>query len=391
MLEDQFYISKLIIGHLQGNLDVQQQKEFADWITTSEGNRDFLNEFYNETQLNNDLKRYNDLDEGVVWNKIVNSLNEKVVDQPKQPKKLPILLYKLVAAASLILVIGLVFYLISKPKSLLSDRYANDIAPGGNKAILRLSNGKEIVLAGAGIGRLADESNVTINKSGDGTIAYNADGQVDAVVKGETFNVVETPKGGQFTVGLADGTKITLNAASSLKFPVSFKGKERIVELTGEAYFEVAKNKTHPFIVKTGTESIQVLGTQFNVNNYTDEGSIKTTLLEGSVMIDGKTILKPGEQAVFSATGLRVNQVDTELAVAWKNNKFMFERARIQDIMKMVERWYNVQVIYQGEIPKEEFGGSVSRFDKVSKVLDILELTGNVHFRIEGRRIIVMK
>lgn len=390
MLEDQFYISKLITGHVQGNLDVQQQKEFADWIATSNGNRDFLNEFYNEVQLNDELKRYNDLDEEVVWNKIVNGIHKKVADQPKQPTRL-LMLTKLVAAASLIMVVGLVFYLISRSKPLSSDGYANDIAPGGNKAILKLSNGKQIILTGVKTGMLANESNVSINKSGDGTIVYNSDNQTNAAVDSETFNVMETPKGGKYTIGLADGTKITLNAASSLKFPVSFKGAERMVELTGEAYFEVAKDKKHPFIVKSGKERIQVLGTQFNVNNYADEGSVKTTLLEGSVMINDKTILKPGEQAVFSIAGLRVNQVDTELAVAWKNNKFMFERARIQDIMKMVERWYDVEVIYEGEIPRDEFGGSVSRFDKVSKVLNILELTGNVHFRIEGRRIIVMK
>jgi transmembrane sensor len=390
MLEDQFYISKLITGHVQGNLDVQQQKEFADWIATSAGNRDFLNEFYNEAQLNDELKIYNDLDEEFVWNKIVNGISKKVADQPTQSKRLP-LLTKFVAAASLILVVGLVFYLISRPKALPSDRYANDIAPGGNKAILKLSNGKQIVLTGTKTGMLANESNVSINKSGDGTIVYNSANQTNVAVDRETFNVLETPKGGKYTIGLADGTKITMNAASSLKFPVSFKGAERVVELTGEAYFEVAKDKTHPFIVKTGKESIQVLGTHFNVNNYADEGSVKTTLLEGSVMINDKTILKPGEQAVLSATGLRVNQVDTDLATAWKNNKFMFESEKIEHVMKMIERWYDVEVVYEGERPDDKFGGSVSRFDKVSKVLGMLELTGNVHFKIEGRRIIVTK
>lgn len=295
-----------------------------------------------------------------------------------------------IAASFLILIsVGLFLYTQRSFTITEKNRYTGDIAPGRNAATLTLADGRKIRLSDAAAGELAKQQGADISKTKDGKLVYKISGTES---KSVAYNTLNTAKGEQIEIVLPDGSLVWLNAASQLKFPTTFAGqKNRAVELIGEGYFEVFKNKKSPFIVKANKQQVQVLGTHFNISNYADDTEAKTTLLEGSVMINQSTTLKPGEQGTGSGSQFKVMKVDTELAVAWKNNKFMFERARIEDIMKMVERWYNVEVVYKGEIPTEEFGGSVSRFDNVSKVLSILELTGNVHFKIEGRRIIVMK
>jgi transmembrane sensor len=196
---------------------------------------------------------------------------------------------------------------------------------------------------------------------------------------------------------LPDGTKVWLNAESTLKFPSTFShlNNDRTVEMIGEAYFEVTKDKAHPFIVKSNGQEVKVLGTHFNVKSYVQDGNIKTTLLEGAVQVSTKdqqqVVLKPGQQALVKGRKIDVQQADTELAVAWKNHKFMFEKESIRNVMAMVERWYDVDVVYQGELTEDLFGGSVSRSDDITVVLNTLELTGKVHFKIEGRRILVTK
>jgi ferric-dicitrate binding protein FerR (iron transport regulator) len=197
---------------------------------------------------------------------------------------------------------------------------------------------------------------------------------------------------------LADGTKVWLNAASSVRFPVAFTGKERKVEITGEAYFEVAKDKTKPFRVKANSSEIEVLGTHFNVNAYDDEASIKTTLLEGkvkiSVPVSGRKSsyksLFPGEQAEISKDGkIKVKgHADTEEAVAWMNGHFQFKSADIKTVLRQIARWYDVEIEYRGNIDLH-FTGQLTRNENVSKVLNELMLTGEVHFKIDGRKIIV--
>ncbi len=299
---------------------------------------------------------------------------------------------RVAAAASILFFLSAGVYFVIRPKLRVSNfaktTQPADILPGGNKAVLTLSNGRHVMLATARNGKLAIEGNSVISKITDGQVVYTG-GETQS---GETvYNTIATPLGGQYTVTLSDGTKAILNAASSLRFPAKFSGTERKVELTGEAYFEVAHNKAMPFRVISKQQDVKVLGTHFNINSYDNEPIAKTTLLEGSVLINSKTILKPGQQAIISGSLLKVYPANTELAVAWKNHKFMFDDENIQDIMRKIARWYNVEVVYTGEIPDQKFGGSVSRFNKVSKVLSILELTGNIHFKIEGRKIIVSK
>jgi ferric-dicitrate binding protein FerR (iron transport regulator) len=274
----------------------------------------------------------------------------------------------------------------------------DDIVPGGNKAVLTLANGKKINLTDVNIGTLAEQSNVQITKIADGQLVYNV--LSDQKVIDDQMNqnnTIETPRGGRYQMRLPDGTNVWLNSASRLTFPSSFSSlSKRKVELSGEAYFEVAKDKSRPFVVKTILQEVEVLGTHFNISSYEDESSVKTTLIEGSVKIVAKNgsdkILKPGQQSVLTADNITVENIsEGQQALAWKNDQFVFESNDIQYVMRMISRWYNVEVEYVGTIPENRFGGAISKFENISEVLKSLESTGRVKFKIEGRRILVYK
>ncbi len=272
------------------------------------------------------------------------------------------------------------------------------IIPGGNKAVLTLANGRKISLTDISNGMLADEANVRITKIADGQLVYNIlpDQQGISTLK-DQYNTIETPKGGRYQLQLPDGTKVWLNSASKLTFPSSFSSHEnRKVELNGEAYFEVAKDKTRPFLVKTKMQDVEVLGTHFNISSYEDESVVKTTLLEGSVKIIGVNgsdkVLKPGQQSILTVDHILVESINTEqLGLAFKNDEFVFESNDIQYVMRMISRWYDVEVEYTGDIPGNKFGGAISKYENISEVLRSLESTGKVKFKIDGRRILVSK
>ena len=286
------------------------------------------------------------------------------------------------------------------------------IKPGGNKAVLTLNNGSTVVLDTAGNGMIVKEPGARIIKLADGRLTYEAAAATSNAI---AYNTLATPRGGKYNITLEDGTKVWLNAASSLRFPTSFTGKERIVELTGEGYFEVAKapsnsppagggGKKIPFIVNIlpsigglGRGRVEVLGTHFNINAYSDEEKIKTTLLEGKVKvtvpgIKSETVLMPGEQSVISPStgGGRGEAVDTEEAVAWKNDLFRFEQADMKSIMRQLARWYNIDVSFEQDIPGH-FSATISRSEPLEKVFHMLELTGSVHFTLKGRQALVHK
>jgi len=304
-------------------------------------------------------------------------------------------IWKISAAAAVIVAVaatGLYFHRhenkISTPKLTLKPVLQHDALPGGNKALLTLANGKTIVLDSARNGILARQGSVNINKAGSGLIVYNTNSTNDTST---AINTISTPRGGQYQVVLPDGSRVWLNSASSLRFPTAFTGNQREVELTGEGYFEVAKNKSKPFNVKVKDINVAVLGTHFNIMAYNDEAAVKTTLLEGLVRLTYGNVtdmLKPGQQGVINNKGIKIIDVDTDEAVAWKNGFFDFERANIQDIMKQLSRWYGTEVIYEGKVPDDEFVGKISRDVKLSQVLHILELS-HVRFRIENKKIIV--
>lgn len=302
-------------------------------------------------------------------------------------------------AATIIIVSSVGLFFAIKPKKKETARIAvvektiTPIIPGGNKAILTLSNGRQINLNDHKTGDLVSQASLRIRKTKDGQLVYET---VDKGAANIGFNTVSTPNGGQYQVILADGTHVWLNAASSLRYPNKFVGDKREVELTGEAYFEVAHNPKKPFLVTSRKQTITVLGTHFNINTYNDEPFVKTTLLQGSVRIneigsDKTRVLKPGQQAVLTNNSLSVNAVDTRTAVAWKNGFFRFQDEDIRVIMNQISRWYNVDVNYQGDFDNMRFGGYVSRDKSIEQILNLMEVTKTVHFKIEGRRIIVMK
>jgi hypothetical protein len=301
------------------------------------------------------------------------------------------------AAAILILITAGIYYYQNSPEPVLvkteTPRFKNDILPGNNKAILTLDDGSKINLDDAKTGILASESNIDIKKTGSGQLEYAAGTQSVKTVK---YNILSTPMGGEYQLVLPDGSKVWLNSGSTLRFPTAFIGSERIVELKGEAYFDIAKNPKMPFLVRTNNAmDIKVLGTQFNIMAYDDEKNINTTLIEGSVEVlkgSGKTMLKPGQEAILNrgSGNIKVASADLEQAIAWKNGYFIFYNENIESIMRKVSRWYNVDVVYQGNLSNKDFVGTISRNKNISELLKMLELTGAVHFSIDGRRITVM-
>lgn len=297
---------------------------------------------------------------------------------------------RIAVAAALILIVGVgLLYFANESARFNSNpdlANRNDIAAGSNKAILTLANGQKIILADAKNGELAKEEGTVIRKTGEGQLVYNGKTENEAE---PVFNMISTPRGGQYTLMLSDGTKVILNAASSLKYPTGFKGKDRIVELEGEGYFEVAHNKAQPFKVISRGQTVEVLGTHFNINSYIDEPSVKTTLLEGSVNVNG-TLLKPNQQAVLTANNkVKVLNVDADDAVAWKDGVFKFDHTDMRTSMRQIARWYDVEIVYEGNVKNEQFYGKIDRSYTLSEVLKVLKL-GKVNFRIEGKKIIVM-
>ncbi|MBA4276391.1 FecR family protein [Flavobacterium sp.] len=307
---------------------------------------------------------------------------------------------RVAVAASMALLLGTGLFYFTKPKEQpiqLAEKPL-EIAPGGNRGILTLSNGKQIVLADISakdtIAKEGKQAEVTIKMSANGVITYVINPNAEAPkVAANSFNTLSTPTGGQYNIVLADGTKVFLNAVSSIKYPTQFNGNQRVVELEGEAYFEVAKDRTKPFIVKSGNQAIEVLGTHFNVHAYDNEAVVKTTLLEGSVAVthkNQKAILKPGQQSNVSDNfnKIAIREVDTEAAIAWKNGRFKFDNADLKTVMRQLERWYGIKVEYRGDVSEVTFNGGTFRNKNLSEVLKVLELS-NIKFKVEGKTIIV--
>lgn len=301
-------------------------------------------------------------------------------------------------AAVAIIVVGIYLYKYKLDNNQnQTSTYANDITPGKQGATLTLASGKQIQLTNAANGELAKESGVTITKTATGELIYQINDQTQA--SQNITNTLNTAKGETYQVVLPDGSKVWLNAASKLTYPAKFTSlNQRKVQLDGEAYFEIAKDKAHPFIVETYKQQVEVLGTHFNIYAYNDEATTKTTLLEGSVKVapistestNSKT-LHPDEQSSLNNSGiLSISKVDAANAIAWKNGKFEFNEEDIESIMRKLSRWYNVEIIYQGNVSGKTFVGSISRSDNISKILDKITYTQAVHFKIEGRRIYVM-
>jgi transmembrane sensor len=294
---------------------------------------------------------------------------------------------RIAAAASVILALSAGGYFLlhkAQPAQQTARLVKNDIAPGHNRATLTLAGGKKIILTKGLSGTLAKQGQTIINAS-ENNIIYNAKNQTGDQVN---YNTLSTAKGEQspYPLVLPDGTKVWLNAESSITFPTAFNGRERKVKITGEAYFEVVHHERQPFRVETGKQAIEDIGTHFNVNTYPDEPTEKTTLLEGAVKVNG-ILLSPGQQT----DGRTVTAANTEQAIAWKNGYFRFDGEQIDKIMRQLQRWYDIEVSYQGDLPQEVFYGKISRYKNISQALNMLAYSKAVHFKIEGRRVTIIR
>lgn len=291
--------------------------------------------------------------------------------------------YAVAAAILLLCGTGAIFWLHNRHQPAAVQLVKNDIAPGHNQATLTLANGQQIILKKGLSGQLATQGKTIISATGN-DIAYNSNAKEESV----SYNSLTTGRREQspYPLVLADGTKVWLNAQSKLTFPTAFNGKERIVQLTGEAYFEVAHNARQPFKVQTEKQTIEDIGTSFDVNAYTDEPATTTTLVAGSVKI-GQTFLKPGQQF----NGTKISEVNTAQYIAWKNGDFDFRGDDIRTVMRQLARWYDIDVVYQGNMNGKVAYAGISRSKNISAVLRLLEATKGVHFQIEGRRVTVIE
>lgn len=273
-----------------------------------------------------------------------------------------------------------------------------DVAPGRNGAVLTLANGDSVVLDSLGNGVIATQNGAQVILH-NGSLSYAA---AEKTAGAMVYNLVATPKGRQFRITLPDGTEVWLNAASTIRYPTTFAANERQVEITGEAYFEVTKNAAAPFRVVANKKAVvEVLGTSFNINAYRDEAAIKTTLLEGAVRVKETTtnpqqplLLKPGQQAQISnnasspAAIQLIRDADISKTMAWKSGLFDFENARLEDVMRQLSRWYDIEIVYPEGIPDIEFVGKINKSISLNGVLRVLERAG-VHFRLEGKKLFV--
>jgi transmembrane sensor len=380
--QDQQRYQELARKWLDKSITPEEEQEFAEWYNA--GQHQPLNipqSFVNDEETHRER------------------ILAKIREAANLPGKHKIIIWRwprIAAAASILLCLSIGGYFLfhKKPAAQIAQNQIHDIAPGGNKATLTLSNGQKIILSDAHNGTIASQGQTLIKKTEAGKVVYESSPTANNGDERAAFNTVTTPRGGQWPeVALPDGSKVMLDAASSIKYPVRFSGKERVVEITGEAYFEVSHDKAHPFRVTVKGQTIEDLGTRFNINAYDDEPAIRVTLEQGSVRVirgQQSVLLVPGQQAITN-TGtdfIRTKEVDVDETIAWKNGQTSFKDLDIQAIMRQVSRWYDVDAEFRGNIPARSFTGGISRKSNLSSLLKVLELN-NIHFDIEGKKIIV--
>lgn len=373
---------KLIIKKINDTLSPEEESVFAVWYNESDSNREYFERVKSNYQA--------DIEE-IDLNKAWKAIDKKIT--PKNNKKS---YYKYAIAASVALLLGVGYLTMKQTESFTNfgigtENSVVEKSTPNNDVVLTLSDGSIVVLNDKKSGVVANQENVVITKDKDGQIRYDENnkprnGKV-------SFNTLVTPNGKTFQIELPDGTNVWMNAGSSLKYPTYFEGDDRSVVLTGEAYFEVAHNAQMPFKVFSNGQEVEVLGTHFNIRAYENEPVLKTTLLEGKIKItegSNSALVKPGQQIVVSLDkhSMRAKEVNTELAVAWKERLFYFENAKYDEIMREIERWYDVDVIYKGKIPDERFEGAIQKDLKLNQILKMLE-SKDVHFKIAGKEVIV--
>jgi len=397
----------LIMQHLKGELTIHEQLELQEWINSSNDHRAIFDQLSDPDSLKDELREYFEA-QANIWDKIDAGIKTpSYIEAPAEsftPTISPIRRHTraYIAAASLLAII-IAGYFWLRPKHTPNEGRpvsapvaAGDVAPGGDKAILTLANNSTIVLENTANGQLVTQGAARVSKNENSlsyTVAASGQGKpTEAVV----YNTLTTPRAGQFQLVLPDGTKVWLNNASSLRYPTSFSGPTREVQLTGEAYFEVAKNSTQSFLVRVPNATVHVLGTSFNIKAYTDEPAIRATLLNGKVAINTAThqsILSPGEQGMFDQDGIITiaKNVDTEEVIAWQRGFFNFTGAGLNEVLHQLARWYDVEVVYATAPPPHyTCDGEIGRNLSLTTILKHLERK-DVHFQLEGKRLIVSR
>jgi len=383
------------------------------YLTASMANRRKFIELTKKLELKDRLQEFSkniNQSEENVWKLIQDKLRADVSTNQEQTHVIPIrgrsfMWIRWAAAAMVVITAGSLIYLLAgkhsgtEPIKPLAQNQVSDAQPGSDRAVLTLADGSTIVLDNAHNGQLGRQGAVTISKLGSGELAYSKakPRSGDALL----YNTLTTPRAGQFEVVLPDGSKVWLNNASSLRYPAAFAGAERRVELKGEAYFEIAKDRTHPFKVAiisssplgAGGSTVEVLGTHFNINSYPDETLQKTTLLEGSIQFvtnGAATLIKPGQQVNTNDKGQTkvLSSVDTDEVIAWKNGYFHFAHADVPTVMRQLARWYDIDIQYEGAVPSLLFDGKIPRSLSLSNVLEILK-TNQLHSSIEGKKLVI--
>lgn len=330
------------------------------------------------------------------WNMVFDRIKTEasILELKNNRHKKRLFLQRISIAASIVFCLAIGGYLFQQRSGQQAKNIHDDIGPGKTEATLTLANGQKIRLSDAKNGLLAEEHGVNITKTASGQLVYQISNKSKAF---NSVNTLETAKGQTCQVLLPDGTEIWLNAASSLKYPAAFDAASpRKVTLSGEAFFQVFRDPSRPFIVKTALQEVKVLGTHFNVNSYADEPATITTLISGSVLVAGlnhdQKVLKPGEQSILSVAGIQVKRADVEETVAWKHEEFIFSGDDFRTVMRKIARWYNIEVVYEASAPINlQLGGFSSRSRNISTVLKMIAKTGEVHFKIEGRKVFVSK
>ena len=405
MSEDIKYIERiaaLITAHIHGTLSEEEALELKVWCAQSAANQALFDKLSDPEYVKDNIKDLPNMKalKATGWDRLDSMLSAEDSQWQGVPVRRMNWRRYLVAAGLVgAAVVGTWLYVRSRQdagigavaSAPVASHLKNDVAPGGNKAVLTLSDGSSVVLDKAKKGAIANQGAARVMKVDDGKLAYNILTEKPTEL---AYNTLTTPAAGQFEILLPDGSKVWLNNASSLRYPVAFTGKDREVELKGEAYFEIAPNSRQPFKVKVdGDMRVDVLGTSFNISAYADESTIKTTLLTGAVRVSKGnvgTLLKPDEQVQLNETGKLsvMKDVDVDAEVAWKSGLFHFDRADIKIVMRVLARWYDLDVRYEGPVTSQEFGGYIERGLNLSQVLEILQ-KNQVHFDLDGRRITV--
>ena len=388
-------IADLIVKHLNDELNDQEKQDLDNWVQQSENHRRFFSQFTDEEALTVTLTEY-ETSKGIVYDKIKEAIpfGEPTHSKTRSLWWLNTRRLTAVAASLLLVAAALVWWSIDKKDSKVAETpvtaVTHDRQPASEGAILKLADGKEIILDGAQDGTVAKQGNTHVTKQG-GLLSYSSNDADNKVL----YNTLSTPKGRIYKLLLPDGSKVWLNAASSITFPTVFTGLQRSVEITGEVYFEVMKNADMPFQVTVNQRAIvEVLGTHFNVKAYDDEQWLRTTLLEGSVKVLSATtgrsvIIKPGEQASIQQSQLTIHDhVNIKNVMGWKDGYFSLDDLTLEELMREVARWYDVEVTYEKGVPMKAFFGKVNRDLSLLDFMDGLKAWG-IRFRLENKKLII--